>query len=463
MKIVFKYLIVIIAFSFIGCKKYLDRVPEDAVPESVVFSTIPGAFNALTGAYNGIAGTYPNDVYATTLVTDEGTLPTENNTGRGVITYRWLFDAASGDVSAEWAGYYNSINRANRLLGNIDQIPVAPNTTDGALRDQYKGEALAIRAFAHWQVAKFYSAGFDPTSLSIPYMKVSVVSLPARQSFQEVVASVKADLALAKTLIPASFANNIRFTKNAVTAMQAQVALYEKDWDGAITYATELINAVPLATQAQFLQIWLDQSNVEVLFKIKRNIGETRIGDSYLDRSTGRIMYGPSKELINTYNQANDVRYAAYVRLLTATRIALNKYRGGDANNLNLADYKVFRVAEMYLIRAEAYAEKNNLIAGAADLNTLRAARITGNVPQVFATKADLITAVYTERFKELAFEGHRYTDLKRRSMDITRDAADATNALGAVLLTPSKREYIWPIPLTEIQANPNIVQNTGY
>ena len=117
----------------------------------------------------------------------------------------------------------------------------------------------------------------------------------------------------------------------------------------------------------------------------------------------------------------------------------------------------------MYLIRAEANAEKGLLLAAAQDLNTLRAARINGYVPQVFLTKEALINAILEERFKELAFEGHRIHDLRRKGLSVTRLAEDAINAQGAVLLQPTDKQYYFPIPDEEILANENIEQNPGY
>ncbi|MEI9910560.1 MAG: RagB/SusD family nutrient uptake outer membrane protein [Bacteroidota bacterium] len=187
----------------------------------------------------------------------------------------------------------------------------------------------------------------------------------------------------------------------------------KKTGDAAINLSSQLITAAPLATQTQFQAIWKDQHNAEIIWKIKRNVGDNRVGDTYFDRTQNKIIYAPSKELRDTYDQVNDVRYGAYVLDLGGGRFTLNKYRGGDAANLNLADIKVFRTGEIYLIRAEAYAEKNNLAAAAADLNSLRRARITGYTDEVFATKEALLDAIFTERFKELAFEKSRYFDLK--------------------------------------------------
>jgi hypothetical protein len=116
----------------------------------------------------------------------------------------------------------------------------------------------------------------------------------------------------------------------------------------------------------------------------------------------------------------------------------------------------------MFLIRAEAKAENGDLAGGAADLNALRTARITGYVNETFASKDALITAIMNERFKELAFEGHRFWDLKRRNLPVNRLTADAPNA-AAMTLSAGNFRFLLPIPNSEIQANPKIQQNPGY
>jgi hypothetical protein len=119
----------------------------------------------------------------------------------------------------------------------------------------------------------------------------------------------------------------------------------------------------------------------------------------------------------------------------------------------------------MYLVRAEAYAAKGvaGLNAGTADLNTLRTQRINGYTPQIFADPASLMDTILLERFKELAFEGHRYLDLRRKNMDITRLPEDAIQAPAATRLTAADKAYYLPIPLRETQANENISQHPKY
>ena len=115
----------------------------------------------------------------------------------------------------------------------------------------------------------------------------------------------------------------------------------------------------------------------------------------------------------------------------------------------------------MYLIRAEARAETNDLTGAAADLNALRDARINGYTAQSFSSKGDLITAILNERFKELPFEGHRFFDAKRRNLPIIRLAVDAQN--NKTTLESGNFRFLLPIPNSEIQANPLMVQNPGY
>ena len=97
----------------------------------------------------------------------------------------------------------------------------------------------------------------------------------------------------------------------------------------------------------------------------------------------------------------------------------------------------------------------------AADLNTLRDARINGYSAASFASKGDLITAIMNERFKELPFEGHRFFDAKRRNLPIIRLAGDAQN--NKITLESGNFRFLLPIPNSEIQANPLMVQNPGY
>jgi hypothetical protein len=214
---------------------------------------------------------------------------------------------------------------------------------------------------------------------------------------------LKADLAEAKGLLPAySSTGDIgRANKMAAAGLQARVALYLKEWSDAVTYSNEYIAAVPLSPMAQFAAIWTDANKNEVAFKIIRTTATGRLGSLYRGTSAtatatglGTITWRPSDKLWNMFDQANDVRFAAYLKdepLATgrsSTKL-IAKYAGtGYATTAeNVADQKVFRTGEMYLIRAEAKAEGGDLAGAATDLNALRAARINGYVSAVFVDK----------------------------------------------------------------------------
>lgn len=462
-----KYILLLpLALIATSCNK-LDLSPSDSIDPDKAYRNVSDLNQGLIGAYAVLDYSL---ITSSAITSDEVNLPTEN-TVSNTDAHRWLYNSGSGSVTGAYSDFYRAIDRANRVLAKVDEV--STGASEISLKERYRGEALAIRAFSHFELLRGYSSGYQTGKLGIAYMKTAEISYPARDRFESVVDNIKADLAAAKLLIPGSFTDVTRITKNGVAAMQARLALYEKNWADAIIYSTEVINAIPLATRTQFPGIWTDANNSEVIWKLKRNVNGVADGSligSFFYRQTGGIvLYAPSFKLINMFNPTTDIRYASYIKF-DATRgsgksqYLVNKYIGGTASQPGLADIKLFRTGEMYLIRAEAKAESSVLFTdGAADLNTLRAARITGYINQAFATKADLISAIYDERFKELAFEGHRFFDLKRRGLSVQRLAQDAVNTSGAITLLPTAAQYNYPLPAVEITVNKNAIQNPDY
>lgn len=447
-----------------SCSKTIDLLPSDYIDASKAFRNMEDINMGTIGVYATL-GT--SDITNNSLVSDEAMLPNENNTGGNVSTYRWQYDGTNGTITAAFAENAIAIDKVNRVLANIDKV--TSTAADAPLKDRYRGELLALRAYCHFELIRNFGAKYEAGALATPYVEESDLFIkPTRLKFEEAMAKVKADLATAKGLIPSSFTDRTRINKLAISAIQARVAIYEKNWADAITYSTEAINSLPLATKTQFADVWIDKSDAEVFWKLKRVTGDALLGSFYFNTG-GVILYAPSYKLIdamNTLDTAKDIRYKAYIKY-DDTRgtgkhlYRVSKYAGGGTN---LADVKLYRTGEMYLIRAEAYAETPGKLAeAAADLNALRAARVNGYVDQSFAGKDALIDAIYLERFKELAFEGHRFFDLRRRNLPIIRTAADAINNLGAVQLQPTEAQYAFPIPDYELKANKNMEQNPKY
>jgi starch-binding outer membrane protein, SusD/RagB family len=360
-------------------------------------------------------------------------------------------------------------------------LPGADSTKAGdeALRLKLKGEALFLRAFSHFELYKYYCGNYDPTGLAMPYMVTPSNDPQARIKMSDYFSKLSEDIAAAKILLPNNLTDISRATRLAASALQARIALYMRDWANAETYSSEYINGIPLATMANFNGIWTDANTNEQAFRLVRTssfggrIGSLWRATSANAANIGTVTWRPSDKIWNAYDKVNDVRFASYFKdelSLAAsgrgTRL-IQKYAGtGYATaNENVANAKVYRTGEMYLIRAEARAELNK-ISGAnsaeADVNALRTARITGYMNVVFASKTEAIDAIMLERFKELAYEGHRFWDLKRRGLAVERLASDAPTTNAATLPAGNFR-FLLPIPDPEMKANSLMVQNPGY
>jgi starch-binding outer membrane protein, SusD/RagB family len=314
-------------------------------------------------------------------------------------------------------------------------------------------------------------------------MEVSSLDPTPRIKMDVFFQKLNADLVAAKALLPNNFTDLFRVNVATVSGMQARVALYMRDWANAETFATEYINAVPLATIAQFPGIWTDANGAEQAWRLGKSAAQGgRIGSLFRGTSTnpptglviGTVTWKPSEELWSSYG-AGDVRFASYLKdepllsgaVPTRPSRIIQKYAGtGYATpNENINHGKPFRTAEMYLIRAEARAELNRFTganSAESDINTLRTNRITGYANVTFASKQEAIDAMMLERFKELAYEGHRFFDLRRRGLPVTRIPADAPSAVGTTLAAGNFR-FVLPIPLPEITTNPLMQQNAGY
>lgn len=458
----------IAALAFQSCSK-LDTPPSDFIDPTKAFRNADDLNMGVLGAYAALTSTL---IEVGAIVSDEVMYPTENTVSNNTA-HRWLYNAASGSVTSAFYEYYEAIDRANRVLEAIPNVPAA-----GAQSriDQYQAELLALKAFAHFELLRAYASSYEPNGLGVPYMKERKVAYPARESVQSNFENINADLKAAKELMPSAFADNSRITKTAIAAIQARVALYEKKWSDAITYASEVIAAEPLAPKNDFNKIWKDSSQSEVIWKLERVIGDSRLGAAFF-RETGEIvLYAPSFKLIDqfgtTAQRVDDVRFNSYIQYAPTrpagkSQYLINKYVGGNAAYRGLTAVKLFRTGEMYLIKAEAELENASGNAGVAaaakDLNDLRRARIYNYIDQTFTDKQTLLNAIYNERFKELAFEGHRFFDLKRRNLPVERTAQDAINTSGAVRLDPTAAQYNFPIPADEMAVNKNMLQNPKY
>jgi starch-binding outer membrane protein, SusD/RagB family len=466
-----------------ACESILEVEPEFSKDGSQIFTKIEDYDYALTGAYSLFkqVGYYASGGQTTS---SWGNLPdmmadnlvrTAEDLANWQTQVNWTYTADENDLEVAWLAAYTIIGQANLALRGIDNFAES-NPEDV---NRIKGQALAIRGMVHFDLLRYWGESYDRSSsaLGIPYVEAVDIELkPSRLSVSETYDKIFTDLELAETLL--ADVEDINASGRAyidvvvVQAILARVNLYAKDYAKAESYATSVIDAIGLASQTDFVNVWRDGSTEEVIWSVAFNLGEGVPSAGVHLASSNRNRFKPSLQLEDMYDQINDIRFSTYFasRTLSGTpRRILSKFyaravappTAGD----NLVNWKVFRTGEMYLIRAEARAlQSGKEVLGLDDLNELRSARITGYTPEVL-TGNNLIIAIADERRKELVGEGHRWFDLKRTTKIIDRPASDEPLTATPLSLASGAREWTWPIPTSEINNNENIrpQQTTGY
>lgn len=488
MKRILKYGLVLgMITGMVSCKKNLDLDPSHSADGQTLFNKIEDYELALTGTYtrllqnsyygstngaNGFVGL--PDMMSDNLFESSESLANYQNFSR------WNYVADDPLVQDLWEDAYKVVQQANLTLRGLDKFA----STDPGTVNRIRAQALALRALAHFDLLRYFGEQFDrnSTARGVPYAEAFDIELkPARLTVRQSYDKIEADFKAAKTLMTAmdhsiqsngvSGGDRAYMDDVVINGFLARMYLYANSLDSAVKYSTLVINARPLASRTVFPNIWLDASTSEVAWSVKFEAFNTDIGSNMFYSVGNRASYRPTTNLLNLYDVTNDIRYSSYYRNLlrgaarttTPARVVLIKYDARQ-NTLpkpdGIVNFKAIRTGEMFLIRAEAYARLGgaNEVLGLADLNTLRAARINGYVPVVL-TGAPLLQAIADERRKELAGEGHRFFDLKRTTRTISR----TTNCASFCTLNPSAREWALPIPQSEMLANPNMIQNTGY
>jgi len=462
--------------GIISCSKKVDLFPTDSINEANAFKTVSDLEQGLYAAYGSWPG--ENAMYVNAIVADEVKI-SEENRGQGQFEFKWQYvPAQGGDASGGWEGYYYVIGLINKVLAASEKV-VPNNATETNLKDRIRGELLGLRGFAHFQIAQSFCGRYSATALGIPYTVTSDIGArPARLQLGQVLTNIETDLnaaynsALPDAPVTIGTAGVIRLSKSVIAGIRARVAMYKasgltgtdatNEWNNALSNANDCIlkGNKSLESASNFPNIWADDSEAEVLFKLRR-VG-TGVGRLWQDNN-GDVFFEPSDKLKSLYDRVNDARFDAYFLVNPSDEdTCLIKKFFSSSRGAKIVDVKMMRVSEMYLIRAEAKAELNNLAGAAQDYNELRSKRISGYTDESFADKADAINKIYNERARELCFEGFRLNDHLRRGLPINRLASDVQSSAWQNLSATDYRR-LFPIPQTSILSNPNMVQNPGY
>ena len=494
------FFVALTAFVAVSC---LDKVPGSAIPQQQAMQTFDDAEQTVTGIYSlfksgalysGLLTILP-DLQADFVYAVDG----YSNTYGDI--WQWKIRSTNSEVEAVYAALYQIISNCNFYLDRIEGV-MAATTDDTKLQtlDIYTGEVYAIRALCYSELLKCYCKAYDPATaqneLGVVLRITTIDPQPMpRASLYDSYQQVLLDLAEAERLLDEdNDAYSSAFVTRAMAyALHARVALYMQDWQSAIDYSTLLIesknfalsSAVSLYTNnmTYFDYMW----NYDVATEIIWRIGFTTtsyggaLGQNFLGFNNDYTYYYPdyvpAEWVLNLYPQA-DMRYSSYFYSLpTGYNHGLQwpllvKYYGNQDFINNAYIYHVvmpkpFRLAEQYLIRAEAYCRQAtpNYSAATADLNTLRAARISGG-GSVSLTADNYLEQIADERVRELYMEGFRLHDIKRwgklyrNGEGFTRTPQSNSLAEGSSLAIKADNPlFVWPIPKHELEAPGSLVQ----
>jgi tetratricopeptide (TPR) repeat protein len=447
-----KSLTVAVVLSTASCKKFVEiGAPPTQILFEDAFKTDASAQSTVLGLYannNGAIGSVGLYSFLSGISADDLQY---NATDASYLEFANNAVTNTNSLAANtWQFSYALIKNANNVISGLS----SSSTLTPALKNQLLGEAKFIRAFTYFYLVNLY--GDVPLPLKDDYAAFENATLP-RSPASAVYTQVIADLTEAQNLLPTSYTGTFRgrINKYAACSLLARVYLYQKNYTAAETQATQVIasNVYSLpAPDAAFL----NTSN-EVIWQIANISGVSLFGSNYVTLATVVPAYTLRNETYQSFESAADLRRSSWTITKTiAGKIyyGINKYKvnTGTGNEYSVA----LRLAELYLIRAEARAQQGNLGTAKADLDMVRT---RAALPAVSAslTQAQMLSAIEQERKVELFGEwGHRWLDLKRTSR------ADAV--IGAIKpATYKPTAVLYPVPQSQILLNNSLTQNPGY
>jgi starch-binding outer membrane protein, SusD/RagB family len=460
------FLIFTAAVGFISCET--EYLPNDILAADTVYTTVADLQDGMDGVmanYNP----YPI-INFNSIFTDECKIGCQSG-GQEVTKYNMQLTAAvnGNDI---WVSSYRTINFANKIIAAAAGVP-AITAADIATKNNILAQCYALRAHCHLNLLAHHATTMaDPSALGVIYLDfvpAATAELP-RNTVGECFAKMNEDLDTANSLFNGA-SNKIFMNREAVTFMRAKIALFTGDNAAAITFADQLISLFPLATTAEYINMFKDTGigfEKEVIFKAERKGNNAFIGGIWYFTGTGGDFMGLSNSMVNSLSNTDIRRDVVRDPVLSTTACPqIGKYLGSEGFPY-MNDVKVMRVAEMYLVKAEAQAKLSQFTAASATMQTLVNARYGTNLPPVkaYTNLSNAILDILEERKVELAFEGHRYVDIKRlravSNTGILRNPLDCGGAAPCEL-SPSDDRFTMPIPLAEMNANRNMVQNPGY
>lgn len=431
--------------STVSCNKFLDVQPLESISDTQTIFDKTSAETALRGVYSALS----NGSYYGTTFQSIGYLTGDNIQWTGSQSQVQEFinkrvNPENSTISGAWTAIYRTINRANNVIAKVPTV-TDPLLTD-ALKNQLVGEAYFVRALAYFDLARTWGGVpliTKPTSNPTENRGIS------RSTQAETYALVLKDLETAEPLLPAT-TDRYRATRKTVWALRSRLHLYLKEWAKAEEYASKLITDTNYRLVRPYNAFFTNDARgtQESVFEIFYSANETNghRGQWQPQTNGGTRQWAPNDAIVALLNNPG----VGGGRSTLVARDNQNRWYGNLYYRTPATDPTfVFRIAEIYLIRAEARANLDKLTDGLTDLNAVRDR--AGIAVATATTKDALLLAIENERRVEFALEPHRWFDVVR-----TGRAAQVFNVIDA-------NRLLLPLPVTELLIDKALVQNPGY
>ncbi|WP_080058190.1 RagB/SusD family nutrient uptake outer membrane protein [Spirosoma aerolatum] len=432
-----------------SCQDVLEPTPYDLQIDELTLKRAADVPLVRIGLYSSFRAMTSSIVIAGDFTADHikhnGTFASYQEFGTKQIT------ATNSDVTTFWGAIYGCVYVANFIL---ERLPTVTGVTDDA-RKQLTAEAKFLRGLANFYGV--YTFGDIPLVTTTDQTTNRNISRTAKAT---VLAAVLADYQAALADLPDDSSTGVAYlSKRVVQAALARFYLYQKNYAQAENYASLVINSGKFSLVPDYNTIVKQNFTAESIFEVgyTQNDDPATLNTLFVTR---REVIPSDQVVINLNSLESGTRVATISFDATKQQgndngWTVRKYGTAIENNANIV---VFRLAEMYLIRAEARAQQNKLTGttgAVSDINVLRT-RAKGTAVTATA-QADILLTIERERQYELAFEGHRWYDLVRTGR--------AQAVMSAFSPNWNSRYELWPIPQSEILRNPGLqgAQNPGY
>lgn len=473
---------------------FLDTVPTTEIGDQTAYSTGENLMTIINGMHRNMyvrqnssqgQNGYTAQLIINDVLGDDVVFPTTGN-GWFVSTLRWLDsnNESSGTISYPWNFWYSMMRNANNVI-TYGQNAVGSQT----LKNNAIGQAHAYRAFAYFQLVQLYAdryvAGQNNSQLGVVLRTDPSPELmeeqKARATVEEVYAQIWADLDKAEqSLTGVSKLHNSHFSLDNVLGLKARVALVQQDYEKASQYAVLARQGKSLMAAEDYLKGFNDFANREWMWGItiqddqsdffgnfhaymSRNYNSTQIRQAPKVMNHALYAAFPSSDVrtqvVDPTGVHADLNLASsYSKFPYTSQKFITKNRD---NSVALGDVPFMRVAEMYLIEAEAKYFLGDEAGSKAVLTQLATARDSEFTSFTTSGQAYL-DQLYLHRRIELWGEGFRFFDLKRTNAPLNRRN---TGAVAAVInnvweLPANDLRWTWVIPRSELNSNPLCEQN---